>query len=165
MSQLQDDEKVHLVAYASRALSDPEKRFAVTELETLAVIWALNHFHTYLYGNEVIVYTDHSAVKAVLETPNPSAKHARWRTKVYGSGVKSIHIVYRSGLENLNADNLSRNPQGTAPKVPQVEEVQVATINSGEEKIVHLLNRSVQQSVVQGDDLLWTSGKTRSLVT
>ena len=24
------------------------------------------------------VYTDHSVVKAVLETPNPSAKHARW---------------------------------------------------------------------------------------
>ena len=90
LSQLQDDGKVHPVAYASRALSDPEKRYAVTELETLAVVWALNHFHAYLYGNEVIVYTDHPAVKAVLETPNPSAKHARWWTKVYGSGVKNI---------------------------------------------------------------------------
>ena len=75
--------------YTSRALSDPEKCYAVTKLETLAVVWALNHFHTYLNGNEVTIYTDHSAVKAVLETPNPSAKHARWWTKVYASGVKN----------------------------------------------------------------------------
>jgi len=88
--------QIHPVAYASRALSDPEKRYAVTELETLAVVWALNHFHAYLYRHDVVVYIDHSAVKAVLETPNPSAKHARWWTKVYGSGVKSIQIVYRS---------------------------------------------------------------------
>ena len=119
LSQLQGDGKVHPVAYASRALSDPEKRYAVTELETLSVVWALNHFHAYLYGNEVTVYTDHSAVKAVLETPNPSAKHARWWTKVYASGVKNIQIVYRSGLEILNADALSRNPQGAAPEAPQ----------------------------------------------
>ena len=32
---------VHSVAYASRALSYPEKRYAVKELKTLAVVWAL----------------------------------------------------------------------------------------------------------------------------
>ena len=31
------------------------------------------HFYTYLYGNDVTIYTDHSAVKAVLES---SAMHA-----------------------------------------------------------------------------------------
>ena len=130
---MQEDGQAHPVAYASRALSDVEKRYAVTELETLAVVWALNHFHAYLYGNEVTVYTDHSAVKAVLETPNPSAKHARWWTKVYGSGVKNIQIVYRSGRENSNADTLSCSPQAAAPVVPPVEEVQIATVhvNSG----------------------------------
>ena len=152
LSQLQDDEKVHPVAYASRALSDPEKRYAVTELETLAVVWALNHFHAYLYGNEVTVYTDHSSVRAVLETPNPSAKHARWWTKVYGSGIKSIQIMYRCGQDNQNADALSRNPQGTAPREPQVEEVQVATINTGEEEVCQLLNKSVPQCSTQKDD-------------
>ena len=52
---------------------------------------------------------------------------------MYASRVKNIHIVYRSGRQNLNADTLSRNPQGAVPEVPQVEEVQVVTINSGEE--------------------------------
>ena len=63
------DSKVHPVAYASRALSPTEQRYSVTELETLAVVWAVKHFHAYLYGHDVVVYTDHSAVKAVLTNP------------------------------------------------------------------------------------------------
>ena len=47
-----------------------EKNYSITELETLAVVWAMSHFHAYVYGNEVLVYTDHSAVKAILETLN-----------------------------------------------------------------------------------------------
>ena len=90
LSQLQSNGEIHPVAYASRALSATEKRYAITELETLAVVWAVTHFPAYLYGNDVTIYTDHSAVKAVMETPNPSSKHARWRSKVYDSGVRSI---------------------------------------------------------------------------
>ena len=81
------------VAYTSHALSPQEKRHVITELESLTVVWAVNHFHAYLYGHDV-VFTDHSAVKAVLETPNPSGKHARWWSKVFGSGVRNINIVY-----------------------------------------------------------------------
>ena len=101
LSQLRDDGSLHPVAYASRSLSGAEKRYAITELETLAVVWAISHFHAYLYGNDVTVYTDHSAVKAVLETPNPSAKHACWWTKVYGSGVHKIKIFYHPGKESI----------------------------------------------------------------
>ena len=77
-------------ALTCRFLSPQEKRYPVTELETLAVIWAVSHFHAYLYGHNVQVFTDHSAVKAVLETPSPNGKHARWWTKIFGSGVKKL---------------------------------------------------------------------------
>ena len=75
LSQQAEDGKIHPVAYASWSLSPQERRYAITELETLAVVWAVSHFHAYLYGHDVHVFTDHSAVKAVLETPNPSGKH------------------------------------------------------------------------------------------
>ena len=130
LSQLQDSGHIHPVAYASRALSATEKRYSITELETLAVVWAVSHFHAYLYGNDVTIYTDHSAVKAVLETPNPSSKHARWWSRVYGSGVQSIQIVYKPGKENLNADALSRNPQGTPAR--DQEEIQVVQIKASD---------------------------------
>lgn len=94
LSQPQEDGRNHPVAYASRALSPQEANYSITELETLAVVWAITYFHTYLYGHAVTVYTDHTAVKAFLETPSPSGKHARWWMKVYGRGIKEVKIIY-----------------------------------------------------------------------
>ena len=59
LSQLQDDGCLHPVAYTSRSLSGAEKQYAITELEMLAVVWSVSHFHAYLYRNDVTVYTDH----------------------------------------------------------------------------------------------------------
>ena len=77
LSQHQESGSLHPVAFASQALSAPEKNHSITELETLAVVWGVQHFSAYLYGHKVMVVTDHSAVRAVLETPSPSGKHAR----------------------------------------------------------------------------------------
>ena len=63
--------KVHQVTYTSRSLSPLEKRYSVMELETLAVVWAVSHFHDYLYGHDVHIYTDHSAVKAIFGDTKP----------------------------------------------------------------------------------------------
>ena len=76
LSQEQEDGQVHPVAFASRALSSSEHIYSIMEMETLAVVWAILHFQFYLYGRNVTVYTDHTAVKAVLEAPNPTGKHA-----------------------------------------------------------------------------------------
>ncbi len=131
LSQLQEDGLCHPVAYASRSLTAAERNYGITELETLAVFWALTHYHSYLYGQEVTVYTDHSAVKAVLLSPKPGGKHARWRTKVYGSGIRDLKIVHRSGKSNANADSLSRSPLSRAPQESIGEsECQVAAISS-----------------------------------
>ena len=76
LSQAQEGGNLHPVGYASRALSPSEMHYGITDLETLAVVWAISHFSHYLYGNRVVVYTDHTAIKSVLEAANPSGKHA-----------------------------------------------------------------------------------------
>ena len=158
LSQRAEDSRVHPVAYASRSLSPQEKRYAITELETLAVVWSVSHFHAYLYGHDVQVFTDHSAVKAVLETPSPSGKHARWWSKMFGSGVRSLQITYRAGRENANADALSRcPPEDVTNSTPTVlspmsntasSDVQVAQVQSTDRDILELL-----QSPPPGSDL------------
>ena len=69
-------------------------------------------------------------MKAVLEKPSPSAKYARWWSKVYASGVRSVQIIYRPGKENSSADALSRNPQGEPPTDSSQSNVHVAAVNS-----------------------------------
>ena len=94
-------------------------------------MWSLSHFHSYLYGHAVVIYTDHSAVRAVLGKPTLYAKCARWWTKVYASGIRNLKIVYRPGRSNANADTLPRCLQAQAPVEGIGEaEFQVATIRS-----------------------------------
>lgn len=128
LSQMQPDEKLHPVAYAGWSLSAAECNYSVTELETLAVVWALTRFHSYLYGQSVKVITDHSAVQAILETPNPSCKHAWWWNKVYGTGLKDVNIIYRAGCLNSTADALSCSPLGASNT--QTNETGVLSVRS-----------------------------------
>ena len=62
LSQEQDDHPIHPVVYASHALSPYEKNYGSTDLETLAVVWALTHFKVYLYGQWLKVITDYIEV-------------------------------------------------------------------------------------------------------
>ena len=77
LSQQQHDKCTHPVAFASRSLSPSERNYGITDLENLAVVWAISHFRCYLYGHAVTIYTNHSAVRAVLNNPNSSGRHAR----------------------------------------------------------------------------------------
>ena len=129
LSQPQEDKKLHPVAFASRSLNPAERNYAITDL---AVVWGVSHFRIYLYGQRVTVYTDHAAVKAVLQSPNTSGRHARWWTRVHGA---EVNIIYRAGKENVIADALSRNPQAPAPQEGIAEsEVQVAQIQGAEQE-------------------------------
>lgn len=78
LSQCQEDEKVHPIAYASRSLNVHEKNYGITELETLGLVWAARLFRPYLLDHHCIVYTDHAACTSLLNCKHPSAKLARW---------------------------------------------------------------------------------------
>ena len=58
------------VAYASRSLTDVEKRYAQIECEALAVLYGLQKMHTYIYGHHVTVATEHKPFLGVLTKPS-----------------------------------------------------------------------------------------------
>ena len=107
LSQTQDDGELHPIAYASCSLDNSERNYGITELETLAVVWAARHFRPYLLGHHTIVFTDHSACVSVLRTARPSGKIARWALTVQ---ELNLTLKHRAGKLNSNADALSRNP-------------------------------------------------------
>ena len=98
-----------VISYASRALSDVESRYSRTERERLSIVWALEHFHLYLYGSEFTIVTDHKPLLGIFKSHKPtSARMDRWKLRLM---PYSCHLVYRPGKDDENpADFMSRHP-------------------------------------------------------
>ena len=64
-------------------------------------------FHDYVYGNTFTVYTDNNPLTYILISAKLDATGHRW---LADPASCKFDIVYRSGLNNANADGLSRLP-------------------------------------------------------
>ena len=112
LAQKQEDGSVKPIAFASRTLQPHERNYGVTEMEALGVVWAVKQFRHYLYGHRCTVFTDHEALRSLLNTPHPSGKLARWGLALQ---ELELQIQYRPGKHNANADALSRYPSSRVP--------------------------------------------------
>ena len=72
--QEQHNGELKPIAFASRFLSDTEKKYAINELELLAVVWGLEYFHLYIFGKPIKLPTDHQALEPLIKR-NRSKKH------------------------------------------------------------------------------------------
>lgn len=101
------------VCYASKSLSDVERRYSQTEKEALALVWSVERFQVYLLGREFELVTDHKPLEIIYSPKSkPSARIERWvlRLQPY-----HFNVVYKPGKENI-ADTLSRLPHRSEGK-------------------------------------------------
>ena len=54
------------MAFASRALTETETRYAQIEKEALALTWALERFAEYVIGKSAVLETDHKPLVPLL---------------------------------------------------------------------------------------------------
>ncbi len=107
LTQKDDDGKEYVIAYASRSNNNAESKYSSYEGECLAVVWAVAHFRPYLYGQSFTLVTDHQPLKWLMESDKLTGKLARWALLLQ---EYDFEIVHKAGLQNLDADGLSRNP-------------------------------------------------------
>ncbi|XP_073030622.1 uncharacterized protein [Primulina eburnea] len=99
------DKCIHVIYYASMTLSAAQLNYATTEKELLAVVFALDKFRSYLIGSEVVVHTDHSALKYLMSKKDAKPRLIRWILLLQEF---DLEIIDRKGTENQVADHLSR---------------------------------------------------------
>ena len=102
------DSKEHVVAYASRSLNKYESKYGITELEALAVVWAVEKFRNYLFGHDFLLITDHHSLCYLNKKKELTGRLSRWAAKL---SEYRFNIKYKSGHLNSDSDCLSRYDQ------------------------------------------------------
>jgi hypothetical protein len=95
------------IEYASRALTQSEQNYAQIEKELLAMVFACERFHQYVYGREVRVETDHKPLEAIFKKPLVKAPPRILRLMLRMQPYQ-VCVFYKPGKEMHVADALSR---------------------------------------------------------
>ena len=98
-----------------------ERRYSQTERESLALVWACEHFQMYLLGTEFTLVTDHKPLDFIFNRPNskPVPRVERWALRLQ---TFKFNVRYQPGSQNI-ADPLSRLcVDKTMQRIPNVAE-------------------------------------------
>lgn len=94
-----------VIAYASKSLSDLERKYFQTEREALGLVWGVEHFQLYLLGSKFKLVTDCKPLQFLFgHRSKPCARIERWVLRLQSFNYE---VVYEPGITNL-ADALSR---------------------------------------------------------
>lgn len=102
--QMHDGVK-HPVMYASKKLLSREQNYSVGEREALAIVWAIQKFHRFLYGRHFVLETDHRPLQYLSTSDQQSPRLMRWSLALQ---PYRYTINYVRGEDNFCADYLSR---------------------------------------------------------
>ena len=98
------------IGYASKSLSEAEKRYSNIERELLGVVWAINHFHHYTFANKIYLISDHKPLHPLFSGKSLvscSPRTARLLLKIVD---KDVTFFYQNGPSMHVSDALSQLP-------------------------------------------------------
>ena len=143
---LQDQRPIY---FASRALSETQKGYVAIELKSLAIAWAMEKFHHFLYGNEFVFKTDQKPLEAILLKSLNQATH-RLQCILIRTFPYHFKVRYIPGLTNHVADCLSRlGFQKDTISLPKLQVNQITSQLKARSESLHNL-----QIATQDDDKL-----------
>ena len=111
LSQIAEDGQEYAVAFASRMNSRAEAAFSSYEGEVSAVVYAVQRFRYYLWGQKFTLVTDCKAMEWLTTTAKLRSKLARWSLIL---AEYDMDIVHRPGKDNTVPDLLSRQPSASS---------------------------------------------------
>lgn len=108
-----DESGEWVISYASRVLTEAERRYHINDKEILAVHWAVHKiFRPYIYGRNFDLITDSSAVFWFRGKKDGSPRLMRWQTDL---NQYTFSVYQRKSKSHCNADALSRRNE--PPKI------------------------------------------------
>ena len=82
------------IAFASKSLTDTETRYANIERELLVIVFACQHFNTYVLGRQFTVESDHKPLEMIhqksLVSAPPRLQHMLLQLQRYDLTIEQI---------------------------------------------------------------------------
>ncbi len=116
-----------VIMYASKRLTPTERRYPNIEREMLAVVWAINRFHNFLYGKKFEIISDHQPLEKI-NLKDYTDVTPRLQRMCHAIAPYDFKITWRPGKKMLLADPLSRLSPLPGPEVEGMD-VRVASIH------------------------------------
>ena len=102
----------HLISFASRKLSFSQKNYMTIEREGLAMVYALQKFRNYLLGGHFKMFTNHSALKYLVNKSLLGGNICHWIILFQEFDFK---VIVKPGCLNASPNHLSRIKAGEKP--------------------------------------------------
>ena len=120
-----------VISYGGRALRGTEIKWSICERECLALVEAIKQFQPYLSHNHFTVYSDNIALKWLQKIKDQNGRLGRWSVKLQGY---DFTIIHKAGIQNQNADALSRRCYDSQTCSPEKYKVIKSKSNIDEQK-------------------------------
>ena len=138
------------IAYASRSLNPAECNYAQIEKELLAIVFACQKFHQYIYGFETKVQSDHKPLESIVHKPlhkvSPRLQRMLLKLQNY-----DLTIKYVKGKDLYVADTLPRAYLTNADDLTQSKDLEFA-IHSMVENLPISKEKKSQLQVATAND-------------
>lgn len=109
-----------VISFASKSLTETERRYCQTEKEALALVWSVERFQYYLLGKTFDLVTDCKVLELLFsKRSKPCARIERWVLRLQ---MFEYRVVYVAGKDNV-ADTLSRLAVREAKPFDVTEEI------------------------------------------
>ncbi|KAI5347429.1 hypothetical protein L3X38_015308 [Prunus dulcis] len=89
------DKKPVVICYASKTLNSAQKNYTTTGKELFAVVFALEKFRSYILGLQIVVFTDHSALKFGTPRAIISDGGSHFRNQPFEALMKKYGITHK----------------------------------------------------------------------
>lgn len=103
--QEQANGKRKYIQFAATSLKGAQLNYPATKRELLGMVFALNQFHTWIFGQKFVVYTDHKALTALHTKSQLSYTLANWLDVILRY---DFEVRHRPGVDMVVPDALSR---------------------------------------------------------
>ena len=107
-----------VVAYGSRQLKNHEQNYPTHDMELAAIVFALQIWRHYLYGEQFEVFSDHKSLKYVFIQRDLNMRQRRWMEFLEDYDF-TLH--YHPDKENVAANALSRKTRGVLANIASRE--------------------------------------------